>query len=443
MAVAEILIVDDDEAIRTSFSHYLRRVGFSVQTGADLGTARDLLGQRVYDALLLDLALPDGNGLDAIIEFKETWPEMSLIVVTGTNEIPVAVEAMRRGADHYLAKPVDMKDLEVLLCRCTELGYLRRQNVVQRRLSPELGEPFFGESQVMQDLRRLVDLAAQNDAPVLLQGETGTGKGILARWIHRRSARKRGHFVDVNCSSLQGEILSSELFGHARGAFTSAASAREGLLELAHAGTLFLDEIGDMVPAVQCHFLKVLEDKRFRRMGENIERHSDFRILCATNRDLAHEVERGRFRRDLYYRLNTLSLQVPPLRDRSEDVPELLKRLLKDLGAEGRELSPAALTHLQAYAWPGNVREMKNLLERALLLHPQGALPVSAFPGVDLPKGESGGHGGRRSLSERQARAALSKACGRVEGAARLLGVSRATLYRRLKEWGIKSNEKS
>lgn len=429
----EILIVDDDDVLREAFFRYLEKVGFRVRGADSMMAGREALQQGRFDALLLDLNLPDGNGLDAIVDLRESWPEMAIAVVTGAGDVPTAVEAMRRGADHFLTKPVNMRDLEVFLRKGLELGFLRREQAAAARLRSLAGPALLGEGEAMRPVREAALLAASADSPLLILGETGTGKGVLARWVHEHGPRRGGHFVDVNCSSLQGDLLASELFGHARGAFTSALTSRQGLLELAHRGTLFLDEVGDMSPPVQALFLKVLEEKRLRRLGENTTRASDFRVICATNRDLGEEVARGRFRKDLFFRLDVLSVTVPPLRDRLEDLPGLARELLAEMGAHGVSLGEEAEALLRGYSWPGNVRELRNLLERARLLSHGDTLTPSCFPGLTGVAPASGA-GRRGAPGAEQIRGALARCGGRVPEAAKLLGISRATLYRRLKE---------
>jgi DNA-binding NtrC family response regulator len=425
-----LLLVDDEPAIRFSYVKYLTRAGFSVQAVATLSEARKAAASQRFDALLLDLNLPDGNGMDWISELRELQPDIAIVVITGVGDIPSAVEAMRRGADHYLAKPVNMVDLEVFLVKCLELGSLRRRNIVNRRLS-KAADPFFGENVAFVEVRSLIQLASENESAVLLQGETGTGKGVFARWIHARSSRASMPFVEVNCSSLRGELLSSELFGHAKGAFTSAVETKQGLLDVADGGTLFLDEIGDMDPGIQSQFLKVIEEKRYRRLGEVQERRSDFRLICATNRDLLNEVNKATFRKDLFFRINVLPIEVPPLRDHLEDLPALITYILQMLNAADVRVSDDAIEMLQGYLWPGNIRELRNVLERGLLLSRRSAvLKAEHFPGL----GNSKKLLNTGVTEETDVLTVLNRFHGDREKAAKELGISRATLYRKLKQ---------
>ena len=336
----------------------------------------------------------------------------------------------------FLLKPVSMPKLDVFLRKSLELGDLRRKNLTHQRLSGKT-QPYFGESPAMGKVMELASVAAENNSAVLLCGETGTGKGVLAKWIHEHGPSKSGPFVEVNCSGLKGELLTSELFGHVRGAFTSAIQDRQGLIEVADRGTLFLDEIGDMDLAVQAQFLKVIEEKCFRRLGEVIVRKSDFRLITATNKDLAEETRKGRFRNDLFFRINVFPIHMPPLRERLDDLPELVRHLLTSFPASRTEISPEVMSMLKTYPWPGNIRELKNVLERALLLSRGGPLSIGHFHGMDISVGSSQAVGEEMKdldLIERDhIKAVIERSGGDVTEAAKILGVSRATLYRKLK----------
>jgi transcriptional regulator with PAS, ATPase and Fis domain len=282
-----------------------------------------------------------------------------------------------------------------------------------------------------------VSMAAENDSINLLLGETGSGKGVLAQWVHEHSPRSSGPFVEINCSTLRGELLASELFGHARGAFTSAVQDRQGLIEFADGGTLFLDEIGDMDLAVQAQFLKVIEEKKIRRLGEVKVRNSDFRLICATNKDLLEEVRQGRFRQDLYFRIQVFPVMIPPLRERSEDLPGLIRHVLLTLHSPNPEVSPEVMSLLKAYPWPGNIRELRNVLERASLLAQGRPFDLEHFPGlVSSRVGDQGQRILRKldQLEEDYIKSIIERVGGDIDKAIDVLGISKATLYRRLKK---------
>lgn len=431
-----ILLVDDEEDIQFGVAGFLSQKGFSVKGAVSLAEAREALSSRRYDATLVDLKLPDGDGLDLVPEIREASPEMGIVVITGHGDIPLAVEAMRRGADDFLTKPVNMADLEVFLKKTLELGTLRRGRSTQERLARR-DEPHLGQSAAMREVVRLASLAAENESPVLIQGETGTGKGMLADWIHQHSGRGTGPFVEVDCSGLRGELLASELFGHAKGSFTSAVQDHRGLVEVADGGTLFLDEIGDMDLGVQARVLKVIEEKHYRRVGESQLRTSDFRVLCATNRALQHDAQAGRFRQDLFFRINVLRIRLPAVREMLDDLPGLVDHLLGVLGSPNSQVPSDAMELLEAYRWPGNIRELKNVLERAVLLAGGAPLSIEEFPGLDWE--EPGALAGEEpwdlsELERDRILQALEHFGGDKSKAARALGISARTLYRRLRQ---------
>ncbi len=345
----KILLIDDEEATRFGFSRYLSKAGYIIHEAANLSEAQESINSQRYDAVLLDVNLPDGSGLDWIIEVRQSYPDIPIVVITGYGDIPVAVEAMRRGADNFLTKPVNMADLEVFLRKSLEIGSLRRRHLIDKRLSKK-PQIYFGESQGMKKVLELAKLAAQNDSPVVISGETGSGKGVLAKWLHENGLRSSSSYVEVNCSNLRGDLLASELFGHAKGAFTSAIQEKQGLIEVADGGTLFLDEIGDMDISVQAQFLKVIEEKQYRRLGEVKTRSSDFRLICATNRDLLDDIKKGTFRKDLYFRINVLPIVIPPLRERPEDIPGLVENIIRTLSPQPVEITSEVMKLLQEYS---------------------------------------------------------------------------------------------
>lgn len=435
-----ILIIDDEVPICELLRQFLTAAGYEAGYVLTLSDARASLAAKTYDAVILDQFLSDGKGMDFIDELRIANPDAAIIMVTGQADIPLAVEAMQRGSDNFLSKPVQLRELKVVLQKSLEVTSLRKRSRVSQTLSGS-GKirPDFGTSAVMRGVMETAGLAAESDAPVLITGETGVGKGVLARWMHENSSRRNGLFVEVNCSALRGELLASELFGHARGAFTSAVQDRQGLLDAADGGTLLLDEIGDMDHTVQAQFLKVIEEKTFRRLGEVRERKSNFRLICATNRDLAAEAAQGRFRKDLLYRIQVLPVHIPPLRDRQEDISGLVRHLLAYLNYQYRDASPAVHSLLESYPWPGNVRELRNVLERALLLARGAALEQRYFPGLQIrPEQAFAAPLGMKELERiemESIRSALLRFDGDVNKTAEALGISRATIFRRLKKY--------
>lgn len=415
-----LLIVDDEPDYCLSVSHYLTRRGFVVHCADSIAEARARLISQIFEGIVLDMRLPDGDGLDFLPDLRSGFPEMGIVVATGNGDVPVAVEAMRRGANHFVTKPFDPNEVEAVLRRCIEL-VKPRQREIPRLHSPE---PFVGAGPASRAAIQMAEIAAQSDSPVLLTGETGTGKGVLARWIHEHGPRRQAKFVEINCSAIRGELLASELFGHARGAFTSAVENRAGLLDVADGGTLFLDEIGDMDPAIQGSFLKVVEEKWYRRVGEVTPKKSDFRLICATNSDLAAEVAARRFRADLLFRINVLPIELPPLRSTPGNLAPLIRHLLNALGAPHATLTLDAARMLEAHTWPGNIRELQNVLHRAIQLSRDQVIGAEHLSGLKAAP---------RIRQPEEATAALTRCEGDKARAARELGISRATLYRRLR----------
>ena len=433
----QILLIEDDEGSRFGFIRYLAKAGYFVREAACLSEARQAVLSQRFDAILLDLNLPDGNGLDWIIELRENYQDIPVIVITGYGDIPVAVEAMRRGADNFLTKPVNMEDLEVFLRKSLELGVLRRRHLASQRLERK-DRIYFGESDAMKKVVNLASLAAKTDAPVLLLGETGVGKGVLARWLHDNSSRSSATFVEVNCSNLKGDLLASELFGHSKGAFTTAVQDRQGLVEVADGGTLFLDEISDMDSGVQAQFLKVIEDRKYRRLGEVKVRRSEFRLICATNLDLLEETHKGSFRKDLYFRINVLAIVIPPLRERPEDIPGLVLSIFKNLGDSDAAVSPEVMKVLREYSWPGNIRELRNVLERAILLARGQSLTPEHFSGLESSQILVNQQRSLKDLEDVEydhIRTVMARFGEDTKKAADALHISRATLYRKLKNF--------
>src|SRR5216684_1432091 len=441
-----VLLIDDDDSVLRAIGAYLERIGAEVHREAT-GQAGIETFERVRpDVVILDLHLPDVGGLEVLERLK--LQGASVIFLTGHGDIETAVRAMQLGAEHFLTKPVDMTHLAAAAARVSEKVRLRRQNLLLRSHNHlEEGPDTLGVSPGMQELARQMQLLAASDrTTVLLSGESGTGKGWVARMVHHLSPRAPGPFVEVNCAGLSATFLDSELFGHERGAFTDAKERRQGLFELADGGTLFLDEIGDLAPELQPKLLKVLETKRFRRLGGSREMTVDARLIAATNRDLVGEVRAGRLREDLYYRLSVMPLKLPAVRERSrDDRLALLTRILADLGPQmpgcPSACSAEALDRLLSAPWPGNVREMRNVMERAMILaRGAGQIGVEHLP-ADLRKG---GGGDKRHQPQALAdveRVHIEKTLkfhgGNRTRAAQELGISRATLINKIKVYGL------
>jgi len=441
---SRLLLVDDELAVRLPVERFFTGRGFEVGTAGSVAEALESFRAAVPDVVLLDYALPDGDGLELLRKLKAVDPSVPAILLTAHASIDLAVQAVKDGAENFLTKPVELPALLLMVERLAENRRLRhRSEVERRREASHAPDPFLGDSPAM---RRLADQAARVAAaptPLLIRGETGSGKGVLARWLHEHGPRAPQAFVDLNCAGLSRELLESELFGHLKGAFTGAVSTKQGLMEMAHRGTLFLDEIGDVDLQVQAKLLKALEEMRFRRLGDVQDRRVDVRLVAATHRDLDALVQEGKFREDLYYRVRGVELRVPALRERGRDVILLARRFLEriaaDLGRPGARLTPAAEETLLAHSWPGNVRELRNVLEHAVLLSPRDALAPQDFAEV-LRSPRVADPGGGATLDEAERRhveQVLQQQGWVVQRAAEVLGISRTSLYERMRKYGI------
>jgi DNA-binding NtrC family response regulator len=443
MSRARILIVDDEAGARFGLRDFLESRGYTVDEAESCRAAKAAFDSSRPDAALLDHALPDGTALELLPILRASDPDVPLVVLTGQGSVELAVRAMQQGADHFLTKPIELPALASVLERLLEGQRSRKRQIVQRSKEARTSaDPFLGRSAAIRRLKDDVQRYLASDSPVLIQGETGSGKGVLAAWLHRNGPRAHEAFVDLNCASLSRDLLESELFGHEKGAFTGAVGAKPGLLEAADRGTFFLDEIGDLDAAVQPKLLKVLEEKRYRRVGDVRNRQVDVRLIAATHQPLQELVGKNRFRSDLYYRISTIPLAMPPLRERPEDLAPIAARLLEDLAADlsrgALELDRGALDALAAYAWPGNVRELRNVLERAALLCDGRVLSredlrFESAPGAEPDPGELT----LADLERRHIERVLAAEGGRVGPAARRLGIPRSTLYERIKRLGL------
>jgi two-component system, NtrC family, response regulator AtoC len=386
MASATILVVDDEQLIRWSLTSRLADEGYRVLE-AETGAAAVTRAREGVDLVLLDYRLPDSDGLAVLKQIKEHDPDTLVILLTAYSSVNTAVEAMRHGAYHYVNKPFNLDEIALLVEKALETTALRRE---VRALRASQAQPYsldriVGEDASMLAMRALLKkIAAGPGSTVLLTGESGTGKDLAAKVLHYASQRAHKPFMNITCSALPETLLESELFGHERGAFTGADRQKRGLIEMADGGTVFLDEIGEMVPLLQAKLLRFLEEKSFKRVGGSADIHVDVRVVAATNRDLDDEVKKGRFRSDLFYRLNVVPITLPPLRQRLSDIPQLVSFYVDLYNTEFRKhikrVTPSALTRLQAYGWPGNVRELRNAVERAMLLSEGDELSLEHFP---------------------------------------------------------------
>ena len=440
-----VLLVDDDAAIRDSLSAALDDDRWELATAADGGEAVAAARQFAPEVVLLDLGLPDVEGLELIPRLRELDELTRIVVLTASSEIATVVRAMQRGADNFLVKPVSIGTLDDVLVRCLE-QYRTGQHHRALRVRSERGRSFVGSSSAMRRVGTMIAQVADTDATVLLEGESGTGKGLAAEEIHRLSGRANGPFVDMNCAALSPGLVESELFGHERGAFTDASRTKPGLLEIASGGTVFLDEIGELAPEIQSKLLKVLEDRRFRRVGGVRDVTSNVRVIAATNRNLKDLVAARRFRQDLYYRLNVFAISIPPLRERPGDILELahhfLGRLNETLGTAVDGLDPQVEHILTTYRWPGNVREVRNVLERAVILARSGIIEPHHLPSDvrATARARAGSETDLCSLTELEAehiQRVLTATNGNVKRSAEVLGISRTTLYAKIQGYGL------
>jgi DNA-binding NtrC family response regulator len=440
-----VLLVDDDDAFRGVLGTELRRMDFNVSSAASGEEAIRMIGAQEPDVVLLDLRLPDANGLDVLKAIRAGAPAADVIMLTGHGSIDTAIESVRMGAFDYVAKPCPLDELEVRIRRALERQSLRsRASLLERGLTPpDLRGEFIGESVPFRRLLDLIERAAPANSTALILGETGSGKEMVAKLLHARSGRRKRPFVVVECAALQESLLQSELFGHERGAFTGADRAKPGLFEVAHGGTLFLDEIGEVSLATQVKLLRVLDTSTFRHVGGTTEIRVDVRIIAATNRDLDGMVRQGLFREDLFYRLRTVTLAVPPLRERVADIRLLAEHfvaLFNQRFGTSRRLGPEAEALLSRHLWPGNVRELLHAIEAAMVIcdgpeilprHLSAIAPRSEAlePGTDMPT--------LRESERRQIARALEVSDGRRTQAARLLGISERNLYRKIRAHGL------
>lgn len=453
-----VLVVDDDGLLRKLVTEQLARSDFDAEPAASAKEALAQLRDFDYDVVLLDIMMPDMSGLDTLREIRKLEDPPEVVMLTADTSLATGIEAMRHGAYDYLTKPATLDEMEAVLRKADEKRRLVKQNASLRSVarptsSGDEALQIIYENALMADVVSQAEIAARTDSTVLLTGESGSGKDVLARHIHSQSSRRSAPMITVNCGALPESLFESEFFGHERGAFTGASSLRRGLLEAADGSTLFLDEIGDMPQLMQVKLLHFLEQGRFRRVGSTRDQHADVRIIAATNRDLSADVERQRFRTDLFYRLNVVSLHVPPLRDRPEDISLLVDHFLNmyrpRFNRSELDVSVEARQRLQKYSWPGNVRELRNCLERAAATSTNDMIDVDQLPFLDPSR--SGGAGviststtlaalgaspvTLEELEREHILRVLNESGGNRERTAAILGISSRTLYRKLREY--------
>ena len=445
MSELSLLLVDDEEAFRKLVGSELAHAGYQVTTAAGLGEARDLLRERTFHLALLDVRMPDGSGLDLLAEIKEAAPATEVLMLTGHATVEEAIRAMKNGALDFLTKPFKFEALEAVLEKAVQKQTLVRSNTALEREVARIhsGDGFIGQTAAVRELLHLLVRVAETESTVLIRGESGVGKELVARAVHRRSPRLRQPFVVVDCASLHENLLQSELFGHEKGAYTGAIRLKHGLFEVADRGTIFLDEIGELTPQLQVKLLRVLETGIFRRVGGTVDIKVDVRVIAATNRALEVMMKEGGFREDLYYRLNVFSLQIPPLRERRDDIPTLVEHFVRGSALTQKRnvrASDAAMEVLRRYHWPGNVRELENVIERALILCDAGVIEPEHLPlGIRLepsfrPTEDDGRLVTLEEVERRYVLRVLEECKGHRQKAATILGISERNLYRKLKE---------
>ncbi|MBF8287186.1 MAG: acetoacetate metabolism regulatory protein AtoC [Candidatus Rokubacteria bacterium] len=448
MEPAKVLVVDDEPSILRLLNEALTQWGYQVTTAANAREAIEALRTGLFDAAITDIRMPDMSGLELLREIKKHDDAIEVLVMTGYPTIGSAVEALKEGAYDYLSKPLILDELRHLMARVTERRFLKGEvHSLRARLGEELAvNELVGNSPPMQRVKDIIAKVAATDSPVLIEGDSGTGKELVAAAIHRLSARAKGPFIPVNCSAIPEDLLESEFFGHVRGAFSGAVSDALGLFRGAHEGTIFLDEIAELSPALQVKLLRVLQEMQVRPVGSTKAYPVDVRVIAATNRDIEKAIADGRFRQDLYYRLNVVRISLSPLRARRDDVPALvnhfLRRFNRRFRRDVRGIAPDALAALSAYDFPGNVRELENLIERAFAMGAReqitlGDLPSLAKTAVVAPGAATGAIPQLADVEKELILRALAYYTDDKEAASRALGISRRTIYRRLKEYGM------
>jgi two-component system, NtrC family, nitrogen regulation response regulator NtrX len=450
MASEHILIVDDERAIQKALRGVLEDEGYRVSVAGSATEAVAQLQDETPDLVFLDIWMPGADGLEALAEFKRIRPETAVVMISGHGTIETAVKATKLGAYDFIEKPLSLEKILLAATRALDHGRLEREN---RDLREQLarGQQIVGRSRLIEELRQQIGIAAPTNGRVLIHGENGAGKELVARAIHAQSARREGPFVEVNCAAIPEELIESELFGHERGAFTGAVSRRRGKFELADGGTLFLDEVGDMSVKTQAKVLRALEEQAFERVGGKDTLRVDVRVLAASNQNLPDLITQGRFREDLFYRLAVIPIEVPPLRQRTEDIALLVEYFIHLFSGENakrpKTISVEALAYFLSYDWPGNVRELRNMVERLVIMTPGDVIAPEALPPPLRPRDpEATVEDTQREKTLKEAREAFERAYilselrahdWNMTRTAEKLGIERSHLYRKLKTYGI------
>ena len=446
MSSAKILIVDDELIMRESLAGWLQRDGHTVQTAPSGEEALEKLKESHFDIMLVDIKMEGISGLDVLQQVKESDPDVAIVMITAYGSIPTAIQAMKNGAYDYMLKPFDPNELGVLIEKITryqeqerEMLFLREEQKARTRF-----ESMIGQSKPMQDIFDLICDVAPMDSTVLITGETGTGKGLAAKAIHTNSPRCNGPFVTVNCGAIPEHLMETELFGHQKGAFTDAKETKKGRLELAHGGTIFLDEVGEISMRMQIDLLRVLEDRVFYRVGGTQPLEVDFRVIAATNRDLEKAIKDGSFREDLFYRLNVVSIKMPALSQRKEDIPLLaehfLQRFIQETNKPIDKIDREAMDEMMLYDWPGNVRELENAMERAVVvgksrqIMPED-LPILCHEPLHAPRNNS-----LKEVEKAHILQILTDNDWNIARSAKMLGIDRSTLYSKIKKYNLQKN---
>jgi len=444
MSSTKIFIVDDELVMRKSLSGWLERDGYEVDTAESGEEAIEKLKETRFDVLLVDIKMEGISGLDVLKHVRENDPDVAVVMITAYGSISTAIEAIKNGAYDYLLKPFDPDELGVLIEKIVEQQAQARENLFLKEQYKERTrfESMIGQSKPMQEVFNLIQDVAPMESTVLITGETGTGKGLAAKAIHTNSPRRNGPFVLVNCGAIPEHLMESELFGHQRGAFTDAKETKKGRLELAHDGTLFLDEIGEISMRMQIDLLRVLEDRVFYRVGGTQPIEADFRVIAATNRNLEAAIKNEIFREDLYYRLNVITFQMPPLRDRKEDIPLLAEHFLRRFSQETNKpvdkISRAAIDEMMLYEWPGNVRELENAIERAVVVGKDREIRSEDLPFRRSDDPAFIPQNALKDIEKAHIKKMLDNNQWNIAKSSKILGIDRTTLYSKIKRYNIK-----